>query len=46
MQFTFIEGGVCAPKGFTANGMRVGIKESRKINEDIRRHIRRPSVYV
>ena len=33
MQFTFIEGGVCAPKGFTANGMRVGIKESRKIND-------------
>lgn len=29
----FIEGGVCAPEGFTANGMRVGIKESRKIND-------------
>ena len=29
----FIDGGVCAPKGFTANGMRVGIKESRKIND-------------
>lgn len=33
MQFQFIEGGICAPKGFTANGMRVGIKESRKIND-------------
>ena len=29
----FIDGGVCAPQGFTANGMRVGIKESRKIND-------------
>lgn len=29
----FIEGGVCAPQGFTANGIRVGIKESRKIND-------------
>ncbi|MBR4790065.1 MAG: bifunctional glutamate N-acetyltransferase/amino-acid acetyltransferase ArgJ [Treponema sp.] len=29
----FIEGGVCAPQGFTANGMRVGIKASRKIND-------------
>ena len=29
----FIDGGVCAPKGFTANGIRVGIKESRKIND-------------
>lgn len=29
----FIDGGVCAPEGFTANGMRVGIKESRKIND-------------
>ena len=33
MNFKFIDGGVCAPKGFTANGMRVGIKESRKIND-------------
>ena len=29
----FIDGGVCAPQGFTANGMRVGIKASRKIND-------------
>lgn len=29
----FIDGGVCAPEGFTANGMRVGIKASRKIND-------------
>ena len=29
----FIDGGVCAPLGFTANGIRVGIKESRKIND-------------
>lgn len=29
----FIDGGVCAPIGFTANGIRVGIKESRKIND-------------
>ena len=29
----FIDGGVCAPKGFTANGIRVGIKESRKTND-------------
>lgn len=29
----FIEGGVCAPQGFTANGIRVGIKASRKIND-------------
>ena len=29
----FIDGGVCAPQGFTANGMRVGIKESRKTND-------------
>ena len=28
----FIDGGVCAPKGFTANGTRIWIKESRKIN--------------
>ena len=33
MDIKFIDGGVCAPKGFTANGMRVGIKESRKIND-------------
>ncbi|MCR5284250.1 MAG: bifunctional glutamate N-acetyltransferase/amino-acid acetyltransferase ArgJ [Treponema sp.] len=32
-KITFIEGGVCAPQGFTANGMRVGIKASRKIND-------------
>ena len=32
-EIKFIEGGVCAPQGFTANGMRVGIKESRKIND-------------
>lgn len=32
-EIKFIDGGVCAPKGFTANGMRVGIKESRKIND-------------
>ena len=29
----FIDGGVCAPQGFTANGMRVGIKPSRKTND-------------
>ena len=29
----FIDGGVCAPLGFTANGMRVGIKASRKTND-------------
>ena len=29
----FIDGGVCAPEGFTANGMRVEIKASRKIND-------------
>ena len=29
----FIDGGVCAPEGFTASGMRVGIKDSRKIND-------------
>ena len=29
----FIDGGVCAPQGFTANGMRVGIKASRKTND-------------
>lgn len=29
----FIDGGVCAPLGFTANGIRVVIKESRKIND-------------
>ena len=33
MQISFVDGGVCAPKGFVANGMRVGIKESRKIND-------------
>lgn len=33
MNIKFIDGGVCAPQGFTANGMRVGIKESRKIND-------------
>lgn len=32
-EIKFIEGGVCAPQGFTANGMRVGIKASRKIND-------------
>ena len=32
-EIKFIDGGVCAPKGFTANGIRVGIKESRKIND-------------
>ena len=32
-EIKFIDGGVCAPQGFTANGMRVGIKESRKIND-------------
>ena len=32
-QMKFIDGGVCAPQGFTANGMRVGIKASRKIND-------------
>ncbi len=32
-QMKFIDGGVCAPLGFTANGMRVGIKASRKIND-------------
>lgn len=32
-QIKFIDGGVCAPQGFTANGIRVGIKESRKIND-------------
>lgn len=32
-KITFIDGGVCAPQGFTANGMRVGIKASRKIND-------------
>lgn len=26
----FIDGGVTAPKGFTANAVRCGIKESRK----------------
>ena len=26
-EIKFIDGGVCAPQGFTANGMRVGIKE-------------------
>lgn len=31
--FEFIDGGVCAPNGFTANGIRVGIKESRKKND-------------
>jgi len=32
-EIKFIDGGVCAPEGFTANGMRVGIKASRKIND-------------
>ncbi|MCQ2591213.1 MAG: bifunctional glutamate N-acetyltransferase/amino-acid acetyltransferase ArgJ [Treponema sp.] len=32
-EIKFIEGGVCAPEGFTANGMRVGIKASRKTND-------------
>ena len=32
-EIKFIDGGVCAPQGFTANGMRVGIKASRKIND-------------
>lgn len=32
-EIKFIDGGVCAPQGFTASGMRVGIKESRKIND-------------
>ena len=32
-EIKFIEGGVCAPQGFTANGMRVGIKASRKTND-------------
>ncbi len=27
--FTFIEGGVCAPEGFTANGVLAGIKKGR-----------------
>ena len=29
----FIEGGVCAPKGFTANGIHSGLKASRKSND-------------
>ncbi|MCR4742817.1 MAG: bifunctional glutamate N-acetyltransferase/amino-acid acetyltransferase ArgJ [Treponema sp.] len=32
-EIKFINGGVCAPQGFTANGIRVGIKASRKIND-------------
>ena len=32
-KISFIDGGVCAPQGFTANGMRVGIKASRKTND-------------
>lgn len=30
---TFIEGGVCAPKGFTANGVLCGIKKGRTRND-------------
>lgn len=30
---TFIEGGVCAPQGFTANAIRCGIKKSRTTND-------------
>jgi glutamate N-acetyltransferase/amino-acid N-acetyltransferase len=30
---TFIDGGVCAPKGFTANAIRCGIKKSRTTND-------------
>lgn len=35
MQFQskFIEGGVCAPQGFTANGIHVGLKASRTTND-------------
>lgn len=29
----FIDGGVCAPKGFTANGIHCGLKASRKTND-------------
>ena len=32
-EIKFIDGGVCAPKGFTANGMLCHIKESRKTND-------------
>ena len=32
-EIKFIDGGVCAAQGFTANGIRVGIKASRKIND-------------
>ena len=30
---TFIDGGVCAPKGFTANGVLCGIKKGRTKND-------------
>ena len=30
---TFIEGGVCAPQGFTANGILCGIKKGRTKND-------------
>ena len=29
----FIDGGVCAPKGFLANGIHCGLKASRKTND-------------
>ena len=34
MQFRQIEGGVCAPKGFTANGIHCGIRKN-KIKKDL-----------
>ncbi|MBO4989021.1 MAG: bifunctional glutamate N-acetyltransferase/amino-acid acetyltransferase ArgJ [Clostridia bacterium] len=34
MQFKQIEGGVCAPKGFTANGVHCGIRKN-KIKKDL-----------
>lgn len=33
MQVKFIEGGVCAPAGFTANGILTHIKASRTKND-------------
>lgn len=32
-KFKFVEGGICAPQGFTANGMLCHIKESRTTND-------------